>query len=177
MALARLALRVALALDLVEPLLDRLDAHIDHAAVELDLGLARTTAQTDAATLTLQVRPAPHQSGREITQPRQLDLQLAFVAARPRRKDLEDQGGAVEHLDAQMALQIALLRRPERLIKDHTVSLIQIDQGLDLVGLARADEQGRIRRLAPCHQTGHTRVASRLGQQREFVQTGIKGSP
>jgi hypothetical protein len=67
-ALARPALRAALLLDLVELLLDRLDALADHPPVELDLRLARAAARADAAALTLEVAPAAHQPGREVLQ-------------------------------------------------------------------------------------------------------------
>ena len=93
--LARLALRAALALDLFEPLLHRLDALADHAAVEFDLRFARATAQADAAALALQVRPAPHQARRQVLQARQFDLQLALVALRARGEDVQNDAGAV----------------------------------------------------------------------------------
>ena len=55
-ALARTPLGVALLLDLDQPLFQRLDALIDHPAVEFDLGFTRTAAVPDAATLA-DVRP------------------------------------------------------------------------------------------------------------------------
>src|SRR5882757_9109688 len=72
-ALARAALRAALLLDALELLLHALDALADHAAVELDLRLARAAPHADAAALALQVAPAAHQARREVLQARQLD--------------------------------------------------------------------------------------------------------
>ena len=40
---------------------------------------------------------------------RRLDLQAALLGARPLRKDVEDQLGAVDHLDLEGALEITLL--------------------------------------------------------------------
>jgi len=42
---------------------------------------------------------------------RELHLQLAFVAARALRKDIEDQADAVDDATRQLLLQVALLRR------------------------------------------------------------------
>src|SRR5450432_3848111 len=53
----------ALALDLVELLLDRLDALADHAPVELDLRFTGAAAVADAAALAFEVAPAAHEAG------------------------------------------------------------------------------------------------------------------
>ena len=68
--------------------------------------------------LALQVGPAAHQPRAEVLQPRQLDLQLAFVAARALGEDLEDQEGAVVDRQAELALEVALLRRAQRLVEE-----------------------------------------------------------
>ena len=104
----------------------RLDALADHAPVELDLRLARAAARADAAALALQVAPAPHQARRQVLQPRQLDLQLALVALRARAEDLEDQHRAVGDRHAEMALEVALLRRRQRLVEEHRLGLVQL---------------------------------------------------
>src|SRR5450432_2393767 len=62
-ALACAALCAALALDLVELLLDRLDALADHAPVELDLRFTGAAAVADAAALAFEVAPAAHEAG------------------------------------------------------------------------------------------------------------------
>ncbi len=111
LALALAPLGVALALDLLQPLACALDGVADHPAVQLDLLLARAAAHAGAAGLPLQVRPAPHQPGADVLQPRQLDLQLAFVAAGALGEDLQDQQRAVVDRKAEVALEVALLRR------------------------------------------------------------------
>ena len=152
---------LALALDAFELLLDALDALADHAPVELDLRLARAAARADAAALALEVAPAPHQARRQVLQARELDLELAFVAPGALAEDLEDQHRAVGDGDAEVALEVALLRRRERLVEDAPPRPVQLDQLLHLVGLAAADEEGRDR--APC---GARRRARRRRRRR-----------
>ena len=113
------ALGGALLLDFLQPLFGALDGLTDHAAIQLDLRLAGATAHADAAALALQVRPAPHQSGGEVLQPGQLDLQLALVAAGTLGEDFQNQQRAVIDRHPQVALQIALLGRAERLVEQH----------------------------------------------------------
>ena len=52
---------------------------------------------------------------------RELDLQLAFEAARALREDVEDQPGAIEHAALRALLEVALLARRQRVIEQHHV--------------------------------------------------------
>ena len=119
--------------------------------------------------------PAAHQSRRQVLQTRKLYLQLAFVALRALGKDLQDQRSAVSHRNPEVTLQIALLCRRQRLVKNHTFGAVHLHQGLDLISLAAADEQRRIGRLAPCDHPLNGHVASAFGQQRQFVKRRVKG--
>src|SRR6185295_771990 len=121
--LACTPLRAALALDALELLANALDALADHAAIELDLCFARAAARADAAALPLEVAPAAHQSRREVLQPRQVDLELAFVAARALAEDLEDEHRANDNGATEVALEVALLRRRQRLVEDDDLGL------------------------------------------------------
>ena len=67
-----------------------LHALADEAAVGFELRFAGT-AQADAALLPLEVGPAAHQAGGDVLELRELDFELAFVAARALREDVEDQ--------------------------------------------------------------------------------------
>ena len=71
---ALFALRLALALDLVQLLFSALDVGGDHAPIQFDLGFTGTAAITDATALALQMRPAAHQTGTQILQARQFHL-------------------------------------------------------------------------------------------------------
>ncbi|MPN46031.1 hypothetical protein SDC9_193610 [bioreactor metagenome] len=50
---------------------------------------------------------------------RQFDLQLALGARRAQREDVEDQAVAIDHPAVQVALEITLLHRRQRVIEDH----------------------------------------------------------
>ena len=168
------ALRAALALDLLEARLHRLDALADHAAVEFDLGFAWPTAMPHPATLTLKVRPPAHQACGQVFETGQFDLKLALVTARSGAENFEDQSDAVQHFDAEVALQIALLRRRQRLVKYHRLRLVEGHQLLDFVGFARSDKQGGVRCAPLGSDAGDGGIPRRLGQQRQFVQGGIE---
>lgn len=51
----------------------------------------------------------------------QLDLQLAFVALGAQREDIQDQCHAIDHAQVEFALEVALLRRRQRLVEQDDV--------------------------------------------------------
>jgi hypothetical protein len=131
----------------------RLDALADHAAVELDLRFARAAAQP-MPPAGAPGGPAAHQARAQVLQAGQFHLQLAFVAAGALGKDVENQRGAVGPARPG-ALQIALLRRAQRLVEDDAMRPPCVSASLDLVSLAAADEQRRIGRLALAGDARH----------------------
>jgi hypothetical protein len=102
------------------------------------------------------------------------DLQLAFVAAGALREDFKDEQGAVVHRTVEMTLQVALLGRAERLVEQHFGGAGLFRQGLDLVGLALADEQGRVGRPALAHDPSDRGQSGRFGQLSQFFQAGVE---
>ncbi len=68
-----------------------------------------------------------------------LDLQRAFLGARPAPEDLKDQPGPVDDLDAPFLLQIALLNRAQRAVHHHEVDFLGRDEPGDLLDLALAE--------------------------------------
>ena len=80
------------------------DAGVDVAAVQLQLGLTGTTAGTTtaAATAALAAQAFAHslQAGQTVAQKRQLGLQLALVGHGAAAEDLQNQHGAVNDLHA-----------------------------------------------------------------------------
>ena len=129
---------VALPAHLLDALLQLLDLVADDPAVRLELRLARA-ARADAALRAREVRPQPRQARQLVLELRQLDLEAALVGPRVLGKDVEDQPAAVEHLDAEQALQRLLLVGRDLVVRDE-----QREAGLglglhQLLGLALAD--------------------------------------
>ena len=108
-------------------------------------------------------------------QPREFDLKLAFMAARAGAKDFEDECDAVEHFDAEVALEVALLSRAQCLIEDHALGAVLGHDELDFIGLARAHEQCGIGSATAGDDPGDRLIARRLGQQGQFIQRRIEG--
>jgi len=109
LARTRTPLGTALLAQFDESFAQRLDPRADQAAVGFQLFLARA-AHADAAALALQVSPAAHQTGRQVLQLGQFDLQLALGTVRTAGEDIQDQADTVDHPAVQAAFQVALLR-------------------------------------------------------------------
>jgi hypothetical protein len=166
---APLAPGLALLLELLEASRQHAHALAEQPAVGLELGLTRA-AQADAALLALEVGPAPHQAAGDVPQLRELDLELAFVAAGALREDVEDQGVAVEHAAADELLEVAFLARRERMVDEHHVAAGVGDDLADLLGLAAADEEPGFGAVATPRHGGDRLHAGGLRELRELVE-------
>ena len=91
-------------------------------------------------------------------------------------EDVQDQAGAVGDGAAEMLFEVALLSRAQGLIEDDAMRRGRGYQGLDLVGLAAADEERRVGGAATRDDPRRDHVAGRSGQQRQLVERGIEGS-
>lgn len=141
--------------------------------VGLELRLAGA-AQADPALLAFEVGPGADQPRRQVLQLRELHLQLAFVAARALREDVEDQAGAIDHAPVQRALQIALLRGRERMIEDDDVDLVRVAGEAQFLGLAAADEHRGVGARTSSGE-GDCGMGARAGsKQAEFFETGFE---
>ncbi len=96
------------------------------------------------------------------------------MAARALGKDLQDQQGTVIDRHLQMALQIALLGRAERLVEQNLGRAIGLRHHADLIGFATAHKQCGIGHLALAHQARHRVQAGRLRQQTQLFEFGIE---
>ena len=57
------------------------------------------------------------QARQQVTELRQLHLQAPLAGARASRKDIQNELRAIEHLDAQLVLEISLLRGSEIVVE------------------------------------------------------------
>ena len=163
----RPALGRALALDVGEPLLQHLDPLAQQAAIGFELRFAGA-AQADAAFLPLEVGPAADEPRELMLDLRELDLELAFRAARAQREDVENQARPVDDAAFEPLLEVALLRAGERVVEDDEIGGGFGAPGGDLLDLALAGIGRRVRALPPAgHRADHGR-AGRHGQRVEL---------
>src|SRR5713226_6065563 len=95
---------------------------------------------------------------------RRLHLQAAFLGAGALSEDVQDQLGAVDHLDVELFLQVALLARGELFVEDEQVEVSLVLQRVQRLDLALADEERGIGFLPPLGIGAEHDHAGRLGQ-------------
>lgn len=172
-ARALTTLRAVLPAQPVETRLQHFDPLADQPAVGFELRFAGA-AQADTAFLPLQVSPRANQPGRQILQLRELDLQLAFVAAGALREDIEDQARAIDHAPVQRLLQIALLGGRECVVEDDDFDVVRVAREPQFFGFAAADEHLGIRAGTTTGE-GDGGTGSRAGGKKtEFFETGFE---
>jgi hypothetical protein len=116
------------------------------------------------------VRPHTLEPRQRILELRQLDGQPGLVRLRTAGENIENDLGAVEHLDAERFFQVADLRRREIVVEDHHVGVGRVDEQLDLFDLAVPDVGGRIGRLSLLGEPADNFGARRFDQAGEFVE-------
>ena len=121
-ARALLASRRALLLQLLQPAPQLRDAAPRHAAVGLELRLARA-ARADAAAEPLEVLPHAAHAREVVLELRELDLQLPLGARRVLGEDVEDQLRPVDDACLERVLEVALLRGIELVVDDHALGV------------------------------------------------------
>ena len=92
---------------------------------------------------------AAAQARQPVAQLRELDLHRAFLARRVLGEDVEDQRDAVDDVDREQLLEVALLRGRELVVEDHDVDVERVRR------LARA------RRPCPCRCRSRGRASAR----------------
>src|SRR5690606_4056514 len=153
---------ITLAADLLQTLGDLLDAHPQQTAAGFQLGFPRTT-QADTTLLPSKVGPAADQTGTQMIELGQLDLQLALVGTGALGEDIQNQTGTVDHPALQFALQVTLLAGGQHVVEDDQVALPRLDQSTQLIHLAAADQETRAGLIAgDGHEVDH------LGARRPY---------
>ncbi len=155
------------------------DAPLDAAAIDLELGLARTAradagsaSRLTAALLRQCHAPAPD-AGEPVPEQGQLHLRLALLAVSVLGEDVEDHRRTVDGRPAQQLLQVALLGGGELVVEDDRVTVRLEGDLQQLLGLALADVGGRIRCGPLLHQARHLVGPRGVDQLRELVEAGL----
>ena len=74
----------------------------------------------------------------------EFNLEFAFIALRPLREDIEYQTGPVEHTNLQFLFQISFLARGQRVVEDHQLDLLLLDQQGQFLQLSTPNKKTRI---------------------------------
>src|SRR5438874_4901804 len=140
---ASLTAQGALLADLLDVPVELADAMANAPPVALELLLAgaagaHACAQAREVATTLE-------AGQEVMQLRGLHLQAALLGAGALSKDVENQLGAVDHLDIELALEVALLARGQFLVEDQQVEIGLVFQRVQFLDLALSQEERGIR--------------------------------
>ena len=173
---ALFALRHTLSLDYLQLTAQARQPRIYRTPVDLQLRLALALARHGAGRASLTVLRLPHayQPRLEILEARQLYLQSRLSAARPPLKYVKYQRRAVHHRHFQYLLEIAYLRRSERVIEDHLLRLQRRRISLDLIDLARAHICRAARPVKLLRHPSHGLHIARLGQLLQLVHGVVK---
>jgi len=89
----------------------------------------------------------------QVIQLSQLNLEAAFARSRARRKNVQNELGAVDDLGVDGLFEVALLGGREVVVEDHHVGAAGCDGGRDLIDFAMADEGGGVRSRARLKQS------------------------
>ena len=150
---------------------------VDAATVQLDLRLTGATAshaRAGAADLTTGLpghRLTPTTKARQqVLELSELDLRLALPALGVLAEDVEDDGGAVDHLDLHRILERAPLARSELRVGDDGVRAQRGHDIRELLHLAAPEVGARVRMRAPLQQAVEHDGAGGLGEGRELAQ-------
>ncbi len=87
-------------------------------------------------------------------------------------EDVEDQRGAVDHLDLELLLQLAQLAGRELAVADHGVGAGVLDGVAQLVDLSGADVGGRVGPRPTLDEAGEHLGAGGLGEPGELLEGG-----
>ena len=106
----------------------------------------------------------------------ELDLEPRLPRAGTAREDVEDQLGAVDHLDVERLLEVPHLRRRQIVVEDHEIGLALRGLALDLLELPLADEGGGVDAAAALDHAVDHLGAGGVGEQRQLLERAVPAS-
>ena len=145
---------VALPLNLLQPVVNHLNACIQHTPVRFQLGFTRPT-QTNTTLLPFQMRPATDQAGGQVLQLRQFNLQLAFKGTCALCEDIQNQPGPCDYATGQQRFKISFLTRTQGVVKNNQLGIMLFYGGKNFFSLAFAHKEPRFRRSTRAGDRGN----------------------
>src|SRR5690554_545093 len=161
---------VALFLYFLQSLLECAHTTTEQAAVCFELSFPRPS-QTDTAFLTFKVRPPSHQPRGQVFKLSELNLNLAFMALRTLRKDIEYQGRAVNDATAQRMFKVTLLGRRQCVVEHDEIRIMRLERDFNLIDFSTPGEQRRVRPNAATANDCLNTCAGRIHQQPQLFKT------
>ena len=149
----------------------------DHPAVGLDLRFTRTAEEAEAASLALEVGPAADQASGLIVEVRKLYLQPSFGRGGALPEYFQNQSSTVDHLGADLILEILLLDRSQRRIDDQQPGALFLCELADFLDLPLAEQSRRPDRADAECLAGDDVNADRPGQSLRLFDARIGRPP
>jgi hypothetical protein len=119
------------------------------------------------------VGPLSAKAGEDVLVLGQLHLEAALTGAGVLGENVEDQGGAVEDLDVELAFEVALLRRAQLVVEDDGGVIRGSALGDYLLELALADIGRRVEGLEALGGAADDVGAGGLGEELKLFEGGV----
>ena len=114
--------------------------------------------------------PQPAESWQFVLELRQLDLRAGDLRLRAAREDVEDEFGPVNDLDVGRLLDLTTLRRPEIVVEDQQVGVVELRGRLDALQEALSNVGLPVDPCSVLHEAVDDRRSRRARELRELVQ-------
>jgi hypothetical protein len=167
-------LRCVVLREALELLLQARHARGDASAIDFELRLTGST-RADARALLAELVAAAAQARQAVAQLRELHLHHALLALRVLGEDVEDQRGAVDHVDLEQLLEVALLRGAELVVEHDEIDVEGVADHLQLLRLAGADVGGGIGPVATLQHQLDGIGTRGVGERGELLERRLRG--
>ena len=169
-----LALKRAHFVQLLQLAFDRGYAFAHHPAVDLELAFALAEPRSDAAAHAVRGKVGPHapKTRKKVLVLSKPHLQTPLFARRMQREYIEDQRRSIDYLDLLRndPLKVRLLRWGKLVIEYHDIGAMGAAEVGNFLGLSRADERTRIRRIELLRRYRNHVGAGGVGEPLEFCK-------
>ena len=122
------------------------------------------------------MRPHTRQARQQVFILRKLDLQLTLAGLCALGENVENETGAVKHLDAELLGQHTHLRGRQLIVENREVAVVHFDEVLELRDLAVAYEAARVGGRAVLHEHTDALAAGGLDKGGKLLHGDIRGA-